>query len=200
MLRKRQRWNEHENGNKAHTRFQKSQSAFHLFFPPSENVTCASAGGSGSRAYGLGNFDGVLFLACHLGVMRVSTDCLDPTRLAFVSAGIHAKSPPGPGGPNKMGPDEKASPSYNLLTSSRQTRVNRIGLTAVRARFHETPSLENDIVARALADIGDPAVAVVANVLAHGDTRQLRCFDDDSRVYGFYLDTFSVTSRPRYRS
>ena len=65
---------------------------------------------------------------------------------------------------------------------------------------HETPSLENDIVARALADIGDPAVAVVANVLAHGDTRQLRSFDDDSLVYGFYLDTFSVTSRPRYRS
>jgi len=36
--------------------------------------------------------------------MRVSTDCLDPTRLAFVSAGIHAKSPPGPGGAIKMGP------------------------------------------------------------------------------------------------
>jgi hypothetical protein len=42
------------------------------------------------------------------------------------------------------------------------------------SRFSRDVKLESDIVARALADIGDPAVPAVANVLAHGDTRQLR--------------------------
>src|ERR1700739_1704824 len=40
--------------------------------------------------------------------------------------------------------------------------------------FSRNARLENDIVARALADIGDPAVPAVAYVLANGDTRVLR--------------------------
>jgi hypothetical protein len=40
--------------------------------------------------------------------------------------------------------------------------------------FSRDARLENDIVARALADIGDPAVPAVAYVLANGDTRILR--------------------------
>lgn len=40
--------------------------------------------------------------------------------------------------------------------------------------FARDARLENDIVARALADIGDPATPAVADVLANGDTRVLR--------------------------
>lgn len=40
--------------------------------------------------------------------------------------------------------------------------------------FSRDAKLENDIVARALADIGDPAVPAMAEVLANGETRTLR--------------------------
>jgi len=40
--------------------------------------------------------------------------------------------------------------------------------------FSLAARLETDIVARALADIGDPALPAVANVLAKGETRTLR--------------------------
>jgi hypothetical protein len=73
--------------------------------------------------------------------------------------------------------------------------------------FGRGATLEFDIVARALADIGDPAVPAVANVLANGDTRVLRLRAawilkniDTTAAHKAMIDRAQVETEPAIKS